>query len=269
MFNKPPQTGQYSQLCLLVILLLFLLTTSASAQVVNIETKRKDERVAGISGVSRMNFMYRAGNVKRVDFGFDSLVQAVRGRHIFLGMAGLEFAKARGRNQSAFKLVENERFFHLRYHYTLRDWLLSDLFYQLQVNEFIDLDSRNLIGVGPRFRLVRTDKNALYLGTTWMYEREHLRPPHPGGTTTTARWSNYLSIRWGSIKNIDFTSTTYFQPRFAEMGDFRVLEEAGLAVDLTGWLALSIRYTLRYDSTPPAGISKSDQRITQGLTFKY
>jgi putative salt-induced outer membrane protein YdiY len=240
-----------------------------AAQVVNIETKRRDERKDGVSGTARLNFQFRAGNVKRVDVDFDNFVQVVKNRHIFLGMAGLQFAQAKREDDDDLESVENERFWHLRHNYVLSSWLLTEVFYQRQVNRFIDLKSRNLVGVGARFRLFRSDRDALYLGTTPMYEREHLEKSHAMKSGGTARWSNYIAARLGSVRNLDLTSTLYYQPRFSELDDFRILEEAALTVDLSAWMALSIRYTLRYDSTPPAGVNKSDQKITQGLTFTY
>jgi hypothetical protein len=64
-------------------------------------------------------------------------------------------------------------------------------------------------------------------------------------------------------------NTIYFQPRFDDFRDVRLLDVLSLDVTITGTLSASLQATLRYESPVPEPIKRADLMVKNllGVTF--
>ena len=81
--------------------------------------------------------------------------------------------------------------------------------------------------------------------------------------------SNYIAINANFSKDISLTSTTYFQPKFLNLGQFRFANETQLKININKYLALKIIYTLNHDSRNFPDIRKTYYTLSNTLSFNF
>jgi len=148
----------------------------------------------------------------------------------------------------------------------------SEVFTQIQYDEFLRLQLRRLVGAGPRFVLVDGEQVQLAFGTGYMLEHERLdipeSDPHPR-TTLAHRSTNYLSLTIELPERLRLGNTVYAQPRFDKPSDIRVLDELELRFDLDELLAFTTSLSLRFDSDPPSEVDKLDLALKNGIELSF
>lgn len=162
--------------------------------------------------------------------------------------------------------IVNRAFSHLRYNYDLTDMVIVEFFLQAQYDKSQDLGHRYLAGAGLRFLPYQKDEFLVAVGITPMYEDEELTT---GDEFDNFRLSSYIFTKIFKEKLITFQNTVYMQPAIEDPGDYRILDEAELAVWFYNDLAITTSLNYRYDSHPPAGVEKYDLEIANGLKYKF
>lgn len=255
---------QPAVLLLLTCILLSVAPRLTVAQV-NIE-KTRVEDPEGLSFTLSSSFSFRTGNLKRYDLGLGTrLDYKIERNHIFiLGNVGY----GESRNQT----YKNRSFAHIRFMHDAASWMTTELFSQVENDEFTLLRIRILAGVGVRIPYIREANFALYQGTSLMLEHESLDPDrvvdHPS-TITANRWNNYINLRFKLKDNISFFNTGYFQPRFDDFGDYRILLDSSLQFAFTENFSFSTSLNLRYDSRPPDGLEPLDLDVRNGFRLTF
>jgi hypothetical protein len=164
-----------------------------------------------------------------------------------------------------------------------------EIFIQYEYNHFIDLQRRQLAGIGMRSKLFNSKAVGksllLYLGIGAMLEseREHVLEEREIQLTVTTlsrtihlntkilfRSTNYLVLRAKFGDGLSATSTIYYQPDFDNFDDYRILWDAMLKVNLTKRLALTNTFNMRFDSLPPYSVKKKqDLELITGLIYEF
>jgi hypothetical protein len=242
--------------------MLIFLNLTAAAQLVNVESQRIHSDSVRQSGEFNFDYSFSNVNSKSISVFNSSLSLQKKSTDLkttWLVLGSAEISKAKGED------FENSSFFHLRYSHKLKDRIRWEAFNQVQANLPIGLKFRYLAGTGPRFRVIYSSTFNLYLGSVYMYEYDELRDSveparHVG------RSSSYLSLAV-SIPAIraNLTSTTYYQPRFADLHDFRVLTENRLEFNITKRLKSQSTFRYFYDSRPARGYNNYTTAFDQGF----
>jgi len=182
------------------------------------------------------------------------------------------------------KVFINQGFGHIRGVKNLTHKLQSELFLQQEYNEFINLQSRKLIGLGIRVKSqepVKAPSNPTplicVLGISFMFEQEAmdagplglLGDPVHGELARLLRSSNYVVVNWAPSPSLNITTTTYYQVDTRRLADYRMLSQSQARLGLTEKLALNFTLNMRYDSEPPATIKNLDLEFSQGLTYSF
>lgn len=250
---------------LAILGLLAVLATPLQGQV-NTERLRLDNDTSGLSGDARGDLVVRTGSVSLVLLGMGGRIDVATARTLTFLVGSGNVAWQDGRRFS------NEGLAHLRHSRVLAPWIRAEAFTQVDYNKSRKLDFRSLLGLGPRFELVRDSMFHLALGTAWMLEHERYDLPdsasHPR-EVTSHRWSNYVSARLDPSDRLGVVLTTYAQPRFDDFGDIRVLADVRLALTLTGQVALTNSFNARYDSRPPDGVTDLDTTLRTGIAVEW
>ncbi|PRQ07460.1 DUF481 domain-containing protein [Enhygromyxa salina] len=232
----------------------------AAATGLNVEQVRLHPDKDGFNGGVQLGVDFSAGNTNRLDLRSSASLAYRNGRHVaFLLGSGQYSTRTAPSDELSLLLRPESRFVnkanaHLRYNYELLSWLTPEVFTQLERNEFLLLESRVLLGLGPRFVPVNNGEFTFAIGTDYMFEYEALDParvlrPLPA-QTVVHRWSSYLSLVYAANDRLSMSSTTYVQPRFDMFADLRLMSESMLDVTLVEPISVRLTLRLRWDSDP-------------------
>ncbi len=243
------------------ILFLFIFLNS-NAQVINAESFRKVTDTSGFSGFASLDFSLKRDVNDKFSIKNNIHLQYKMGRHLVLLKNEIEFQKI---ENSKF---ENKGIQHLRYNYKFHPRISWEAFAQAQYNKISKIDFRGLFGTGPRFKLSNMEDYKFYLGTLVMYEYEKLSD----GVTPIQRdfrGSAYFSFSLYPTENLSFISTTYYQPKLNDFGDYRLASETSLLILLFKNFDLKTTYTFTYDEFPAIGIPNSQYDLSSGFVYSF
>jgi putative salt-induced outer membrane protein YdiY len=171
-------------------------------------------------------------------------------------------------------VVDTNRFFaHLRHRTDItRQWGV-EAFAQVGRDPFARMEQRTLFGGGVRWVLLEKEAHsAIYLGLGAFYEHEKLSAR--AGTTDAldsklGRANAYLILKRQLNERVRAYSTTYYQPAFRDTGDYRLLEQLAVAVNLYENLDLKLSLDINHDSRPPQSVKPTDVRYSTGLAIDF
>lgn len=242
------------------ILLLFSLISQA--QIVNIESLRSEEDSSGWNGNENLNLNYTKNTNELLELTNNLSIQYKKRRNTVLLLNSFDVSLANS------QVLEQSSFYHARYNYRQNKWLIYEALAQYQRDVPLRINSRVLTGLGPRFALIDTTKQNLYIGSLMLYEYEE----ELGDDTIhrTVRWSSYISTFF-KAKNFNFTAVLYYQPRVDKFEDYRVSLQTQLSFIILKNLAFTTSYNMAYDAFPvndPA-IPKLTIKWTNGLSYSF
>lgn len=234
---------------------------TAQASGLNVERVRMNPEDDGVHGGFQIGVDFGAGNTNRLDLSTSASLAYRHGKHVAFLLGGSKYSTrtlaSQGQGLSTL-LDPSSRFVnkanvHLRYNYELRPWFAAEIFNQVERDEFLLLEGRVLLGLGPRFVPFNDGEFSLSFGTDWMLEYEALDrarivSPLPA-ETLVHRWSSYLSLVYAT-ERLRMSSTTYFQPRFDRFKDLRLLSEGTFELTLIEPVSVRLTLRLRWDSQP-------------------
>ncbi|MFT5433996.1 MAG: hypothetical protein ACI9OJ_004708 [Myxococcota bacterium] len=255
-----------------VLLAAVLLPRAATAQV-NTEKIRSGAPDPGFHGFFQGTALVKTGNVQLVQLGFGARLEYNHERHQVYVQGDYSFAQKGGLDVSDDSLrYLHSGFGHLRWTAMWHQHMGLEVFGQVQFNEFTRLQLRALGGAGGRFVLLTGDSVELVFGSGYMAEYEKLDLPdtavHPA-RLVNHRWTNYLTLRVAIQEYLRLIATTYYQPRFDAFGDFRVLFDGTIEVDVIDHLAFVVSVQVLHDSRPPDDIETTDITIAPAVKVTW
>jgi hypothetical protein len=240
-----------------------LFNLPATAQIVNIESKRMQSDTVGWLGGAgaAVSIAQNKQKIFGADAEFHLQYKTSTDKGLWLILGSYGFLK--GGN---IKYVQN-RFGHLRYNRKINEWLRWEIFVQMLDNLITQIDSRLLTGTGPRFKIVKTSILRLYAASLIMYEREK-ELTTPVIQHEDIRSSSYVSFTFTPRDNIEIISTTFYQPLIRKTSDYRVLSQATIRVKATKHFSLSVKWDFLHDSSPAGIAPKTTYRLATGIDFE-
>lgn len=246
---------------ILLIILLFA-TTYSQAQILNAESLRKVTDTSGFSGTASVNFALKRNVNDFITLGSDIHIQYKNNNHLALFKNNVNFQKIEGEK------FENSLISHLRYNYKIHPRIAWEAFVQGQYNKINLIEFRGLVGTGPRFKLSGSEKYKFYLGAAAMYEYEEVTD-NSTPTQKKFRGSSYFSFSLYPSDNISVISTTYYQPLFENVSDYRISSQTSLLVGLFSNFSVKLSHTFVYDAFPAVGIPNSQYEFTTGVAYTF
>lgn len=245
--------------------LVWLLINGPIHAQVNIEEYRQQDADSGISGNFGAGIEAQTGNTDIQELTVEGRLDFVKPAVTSFIVVNSEFGWEQGQSFS------NEGLLHIRRMYRITEKVHVESFAQYNFDKTIFIDHRALFGGGVRFRLIRGNQFHLWQGTGYMFEHERLTVATTGHPRrmSVSRWTNYLSTRFTAGDRVASAWTVYMQPRFRAMGDFRLLSDINLEVNLGGPLYMTLSFQMRYDSRPPDGINRIDTKFDQAITIVF
>lgn len=244
---------------------LFILTTSSVvSQIVNIESKRMQTDSIRFVLKNDISFSYNNNNGDYIFQVSENLATQFKSkdlRQIYFLIGDYNLIR------TSKKDYRNSWFFHFRLNYKVTNLFRLETFIQSQNNKLLDLTNRRLIGAGVRFKAISKENLRLYLGNTYMYEREQSNEFKK--SVYNNRNSTYFSISAEIPKsNVSFTNTLYFQPLYSNINDYTILELFKIEIPLSENFNLFTVFNYYYDSNTPKNREQYTSNIKIGLGFQ-
>ncbi|CAN1505896.1 Protein of unknown function DUF481 [Flavobacteriaceae bacterium] len=240
---------------------LIIVHSLSYGQLINIENQRIQNDSIRIVTIIDLQYNYQNNNseeLSQVNFSGTYQHKTKNLKNYFLLLGNIDYSLANGEELS------NSGLIHFRYNRKLNKKLRLEAFNQYQYNKILGVESRNLIGIGPRYKINKSDKNVLYIGSLLMQEFE--KTSDNIKTMSYQRLSNYFSL---SIKNkaktLELTSVVYYQPNINFWEDYRLSSQTNLAFNITSRLQFVNSINYGYDSYAPSNVSKKNIVLTNGL----
>lgn len=245
-------------------ILLFFCWKPVSAQIVNIENARMQSDTTGWMGGAgaAVNLTQNTTKIFGADVAAHLQYKTSNDKGLWLILGNYGFLKA-----GDSKFISNG-FVHLRYNRKINEWLRWEAFGQFQNNIITQIDSRILVGTGPRFKIIKTKAFRLYAATLFMYENEKERTA-PTVKHSDLRSSSYVSFTYTPKDNIELVSTTFYQPLFKQLSDYRLLNQAVLKVKATKHFSLSVKWNYLFDKVPAGTAPKTTYNFGTGIDFEF
>ena len=163
-------------------------------------------------------------------------------------------------------------FAHIRHNYNLSNRIQSFEFYQIQFDDVLLIEKRELFGAGLRYNLIKKDSLKIDMELGVMQENERLNPAtlNPNETLSTKfiRITAVNSLKYRLSKTVVINNILYYQPRVIDFKDYRLLNDFSLAVSLTEYFEMVTTFTMRYDSQPPSSSKSLDTSVSFGFNLK-
>ncbi len=244
------------------VAVLCLSAAPARAQV-NVEPLRTQLAEQGLAGRVAASIASYAGNTQGVVIGASTLFGVRSARHIGYLSGSAAYARLDGEISIA------NWFAHLRHNYALSSRLAWEEFAQLESDRFRRVTLRELLGTGPRLRIIGSETVELHYGTAYMLEHTSISNGEVGEGGTFHRFSNYVSASLRLDPRIVISHVSYFQPRFDAPGDHRVLSLLNADLKVTRRIHSRLDAKLRYESRPAPDVKSADFELTSAIEVQF
>lgn len=244
-------------LSLLVAILPF---SYAFSQILNVESQRIQQDSTGWVAKGDFTFNLTSNQKQVLDLNSSLHVQYRQNRNTYILLGGAGMIRA---GSSDF---DNSGHIHFRYNRDLTNRLTWEAFAQGQYNRVLMIDHRELLGTGPRFRLLNTDKSRMYAATLYMFENEVLIEGK--SSRINHRLSNYLAFNWQVNSHIAMNNIAYIQPVISDFSDRRFMLQSSLKFKISKVIGFNVNFNLLNDSNPPPGIKHTVYSIRNGLEIR-
>lgn len=243
---------------------LLSVVTQLNAQIVNIE----EQRITGTDDSTRWYGHLRGGaslvrvSKQSLQLLGEARVQYKTPEHLVLLLLNVNLLRAGGNDFS------NQAFAHLRYNYNLSKILTWEAYAQIQTSPLQLLSQRRLFGTGPRLRLFKSadGRQRVYAGTSWLWEHNNFAEPNRDNYWN--RSSNYISVTLRANRQTSLIGTTYWQPVWGYIRNYRLSTDWILKVGLTKKIALTVDFTYSLDKNLPEGAPEGTYAWRNGITWQ-
>ncbi len=245
----------------IILVMLLMISKTSYSQLVNVENHRiQNDSIRTITSLD-LQYNYQNNNTEElslINFSATHQYKSKNLKNYFLSLGNIDYSVANGIELSNSGLV------HFRYNRKWNEKLKIEVFAQYQFNKILGIESRNLIGIGTRYKINKSQKIIFYIGSLLMQEFE--KASDVMEIVSYQRLSNYLSL---SIKNksktLEFVNVVYYQPNINVWQDYRLSSQTSLSFNITSKLQFVHSLNYGFDSYAPLNVSKKNFMITNGL----
>jgi hypothetical protein len=255
-----------------VVLLFAAFEGRAAAQIVDVQSLIGFDVPEGASGKIDASVDWRTGNTRLLRVAGAALARWRVHDHLLFALVRAEHGESAGIGAPLVTDTAKD-FEHVRYRWHARPWLATELFVQHEADRFRRLRLRALAGAGLRVRVAHCEGAwSIHVGAAYMAEYEQLTDdalPDAGQTGADSRLSTYAVAAWQLNPDVTASETVYVQPRFSDLRDVRLLEEAALTSKLAPHLAFKLALVIARDSRPPPDTEKTDTSLQSSLQVSF
>jgi putative salt-induced outer membrane protein YdiY len=240
---------------LFLFLSLFLLNDLVFAQIVNMESARK-ESLSGFQFQANFGLNGSSGTVDRTNYSVETRLDYNSNKWQRFGVFSYK------REEKDDSITSNNTFFHLRAVRKVNNLVSWEVFSQLSEKPLQKIKRRELFGAGVRLSPYKT----LRIGLGLFDENEERILSE---TRKTTRLNTYITNDFKISDTATFESTLYIQPDIDDFSEVRSFFVAGLRLKITEKFSSIISYENTYDSSPPPSTDQSNSFYGIKFSFEY
>ena len=240
---------------LFLFLSLFLLNDLVFAQIVNMESARK-ESLSGFQFQANFGLNGSSGTVDRTNYSVETRLDYNSNKWQRFGVFSYK------REEKDDSITSNNTFFHLRAVRTVNNLVSWEVFSQLSEKPLQKIKRRELFGAGVRLSPYKT----LRVGLGLFDENEERILSE---TRKTTRLNTYITNDFKISDTATSESTLYIQPDIDDFSELRSFFVAGLRLRITEKFSSIISYENTYDSSPPPNTDESNSFYGIKFSFEY
>ena len=188
-------------------------------------------------------------------------IEVLNNKRIFLSISRFNFVKAGGEN------FVNQGFQHIRFNRLISKNFDFETFGQIQYNTLVYINLRAIAGGGLKFRLLNRPKQKLNIGVAVMYEYDE--ESENNTSRGDMRISNYLSLALRISDNARFSCTTYFQPLYNKIADYRLSLDSTLRFKFFTNVDFITVFDFNYDPRVPDNFPKTIYSLSNGISYSF
>lgn len=266
--------GKLKALCLSATLC--MLVSTGYAQILNIEKSRLDslnpEKPYQIKLEANINFYNRsATNAEKAEFfSTEAALNATYapGKHAYLLIGEISYVENNSEN------ILNNGNLHLRTTFNRRNKFSTEVYIQVQYDNFRGLTDRVLAGVAERWRIVESGKFDWHLASGPMFEYERWRVPENEGyrQKRLPKLSSYTTLRWKISETVDFNTIVYYQVGYDsedESTRHRVSNNSNLNFKITKKLSFHTGISIAFEDKPIVPITEFIYSVENGISLDF
>ena len=247
---------------LVLVMSVIVVSKTTTAQIVNIESARMHTDSLGMMGEINTDFSLIKNSQQIFSADLSAHLQYKTKKDLYLFVGSYGYLKGDGD-----ALIDNT-FFHFRYNRKLNKWLRWEAFTQLQKNTINKIDSRFLIGTGPRNKIIERKFIKMYIASLIMYEYQKDKTD-PAVIHKDIRNSSYISLVLKPVINLEIVTTTFYQPLYKDIADYRILNQVKIKIIAGKHFGVSLNWSYLFDSMPVVGIPKVSYSLSSGLGYEF
>jgi len=235
-----------------------LLTFSLAWSQVNTESMRGNNKSPGVTHNMTMDFSYFSGKSEIIQlmgsYQMDYLLKSN-----WYGFLSGQYNRAFEKDEEDFS---NKGFIHLRTVRPIMDRIEIEGFIQKETNHFIDLENRELIGIGLRINQFAD----LYWGTGIMHEMEKYNILEEQNFIKS---TNYINYKTNLLQTAILENVMYYQFKLEHPGDYRILWVGNLTFQASKGISFHINTRYRFDKSIINPDGDSYFEISNGIGFHF
>ena len=231
-----------------------LLTFSLSWCQVNTESMRGNSLSHGMSHNMELDFSYFSGSVKIIQVMGSYRVDYLS-KSNWYGFLATQYNRAFEKDKEDFS---NSGFMHLRGAKPIMAQTDIEGFIQKEANHFFDLENRELLGTGIRINQF----DDLYWGIGAMHEME--KYSNNPAEQNFIKSTNYINYKVNVLQIAELQNVIYYQFKFEEPGDYRILWDGNLTVFTLKGISFHINTHYRFDKR-----GENYFEFSNGLGFQF
>lgn len=262
------------KLGLAILLILSISGEYTIAQIMNIERRRQVFDTIGWFGSTEWQLIAEQNSKRYLTFRTLNSIERQTKKRNFLVLSELRFVSGEG------ETFANTGFIHLRYTYKIDEipidsirvlktnkFLRWETYLQQQYNALLGVRFRNIIGSGPRFKIVQKPAVSFFSGISpLMYEYEI---ETNGVKHSDLRINIYAALNYRIENNLTLVTAVYYQALWFKAYDHRFSWEANVFTKLTRKFDLTVSFNYLYDTAPPEDIRKNVYTILNGIRYNF
>lgn len=140
-------------------------------------------------------------------------------------------------------------------------------FTTVERDPFRRLEVRSNTGSGVKYTLRRAPTGNASLSIAALHSYEQFTTDDP--IRRDARWSVRGRFDQRLGRSVRIESTSFYKPLWDHGSDYNVQVLSKLSSKISERLALTLTHEYLYDSTPPGGVAREDQRFQAGATIEF
>ena len=234
---------------------LFLSTDFLFAQIVNMESARK-ENLSGFHFQANLGLNGSSGTVDRTNYSVETRLDFNSDKW----QRFIVFSYKREEKDDS--ITSNNTFFHLRAVRKVNSLFSWEIFTQLSEKPLQKIKRRELFGAGVRLSPFKS----LRIGLGLFDENEERILSE---TRKTTRLNTYITNNFKISDTATFESTLYIQPDIDDFSEVRSFFVAGLRLKINEKFSSIISYENTYDSSPPPNTDESNSFYGIKFSFEY